>query len=519
MTRRGLLRSSAVFSGMTLLSRLAGFARDILQASLFGASAAMDAFVIAYRIPNYLRRIFAEGSFASAFVPAYAALREQGDAAALREFRDHVAGALCAVVLLVAGLGMLAAPLVAAVFAPGALDDPAQIERISAMLRITFPYLVFIALTALAGAILNSHGRFGLAALTPVLHNVAMIAAMLMLAPLFAVPPMALAWGVLLAGVLQFLLLWPALGRLGVRPRLRFNLRHPAVRRVGTLMLPTLFSSSVAQLNLLVGTVFASLLVTGSQTWLYTADRLSEFPLGLFGVAIGTVILPHLSARFAEGDREGCARAIDWGLRMVALVGLPAGLGLLLLAEPLTATLFQHGRFTAHDATMAAWALSATSVAVPAFMLTKVLLPAYFSRQDTVTPMRAAIITVFINIGLMVLITTPLWWFQVPGAHVGIALATALAGIANAVLLWRWLRRDGIVEPQPGWGRFLVQIALGLGLMLLVVLLLRQQVGAFGELPALTRLGWLLVTVLAGALAYAAGLLLAGLRPRQVWAH
>jgi putative peptidoglycan lipid II flippase len=513
---RGLLRSSAVFGGMTLLSRVAGFVRDILQASLFGASAAMDAFVIAYRIPNYLRRIFAEGSFASAFVPAYAALREQGDAAALREFRDHVAGALCAVVLLVAGLGMLAAPLVAMLFAPGVLDDPAQLERISAMLRITFPYLVFIALAALAGAVLNSHGRFGLAALTPVLHNVAMIAAMLLLAPLFEVPPMALAWGVLLAGLLQFLLLWPALGRLGLRPRLRFNLRHPAVRRVGTLMLPTLFSSSVAQLNLLVGTVFASLLVTGSQTWLYTADRLSEFPLGLFGVAIGTVILPHLSARFAEGDQTGCARAIDWALRMVVLVGLPAGLGLLLLAGPLTDTLFQHGRFTAHDAEMAALALSATSLAVPAFMLSKVLLPAYFSRQDTVTPMRAAIATVFINIGLMVLITTPLWWFEVPGAHVGIALATALAGIANAVLLWRWLRRDGIVQPQPGWGRLLAQAGLGLLLMAVVVLALRQQVGDFGALPALQRVGWLLATVAAGALAYALGLLLAGVRPRQL---
>jgi len=517
--KRGLLGSSAVFGGMTLLSRIAGFVRDILQASLFGASAAMDAFVIAYRIPNYLRRIFAEGSFASAFVPAYAAVREQGDEAALREFRDHVAGALCAVVLLVAGLGMLAAPLVAALFAPGALDDPGQIERIAAMLRITFPYLVFIALTALAGAVLNSHGRFGLAALTPVLHNVAMIAAMLALAPLFEVPPMALAWGVLLAGVLQFLLLWPALGRLGARPRLRLDFRHPAVRRVGTLMLPTLFSSSVAQLNLLVGTVFASLLVTGSQTWLYTADRLSEFPLGLFGVAIGTVILPHLSARFIEGDQIGYARAIDWALRMVALVGLPAGLGLLMLAGPLTATLFQHGRFTAHDAQMAAWALSATSLAVPAFMLSKVLLPAYFARQDAVTPMRAAIATVFINIGLMVLLTTPLWWFGVPGAHVGIALATALAGIANAMLLWHWLRRDGIVQPQSGWGRFLLQIGVGLVLMGLAVLALRQHVGDFGELPALQRVAWLLVTVVAGALAYAAGLLLAGIHPRRVWVH
>ena len=516
---RGLLRSTAVFSSMTLLSRLAGFARDVLQASLFGASAAMDAFVIAYRIPNYLRRIFAEGSFSSAFVPAYSAVKEQGDPAALREFVDHVAGALCAVVLVVAGLGMLAAPLIAMLFAPGAIDDPAQIERISSMLMITFPYLFFISLTALAGAVLNSHGRFGLAAVTPVLHNFAMIAAMLALAPLMAMSPEALAWGVLLAGIAQFLLLWPALGRLGIRPRLRLDFGHPAVRQVGRLMLPTLFSSSVAQLNLLVGTVFASLLVTGSQTWLYMSDRLAEFPLGLFGVAIGTVILPHLSSRFAAGDAEGYGRAIDWALRMVVLVGLPAGVGLMLLAEPLTATLYQHGRFTAHDAQMAALALSAMSLAVPAFMLSKVLLPAYFSRQDTRTPMRAAIITVAINVVLTVLFTTPLWWFKIEGAHVGIALATALAGIANAALLWRWLRRDGIVKPQPGWGRLLLQVGFGLLALAAAVLAVRAEVGSFGVLPVMHRLGWLFTAVLAGAAAYAIALLAVGVRPRRVWAH
>ncbi len=519
MKRPALLRSTAVFSAMTLISRIAGFARDILQASLFGASAAMDAFVIAYRIPNYLRRVFAEGSFSSAFVPAYSALKEKGDQEAVRDFLDHVAGALCAVVVLVAGLGMLAAPWIAAVFAPGALDDPEQIERISAMLRITFPYLVFISLTALAGAVLNSHGKFGLAAVTPVLHNVAMITAMLALAPLFHVPPMALAWGVVLAGVAQFLLLWPALGRLGVRPRFKLDFRHPAVRKVGELMLPTLFSSSVAQLNLIVGTVFASLLVTGSQTWLYNSDRLSEFPLGLFGVAIGTVILPHLSSRHGAGDAEGYAKAIDWGLRMVFLVGIPAGVGLFMLAEPLASAMFQHGRFTAHDARMTALALSAMSIAVPAFMLTKVLLPAFYSRQDTRTPMRAAIATVFINVALTVLITTPLWWFEIDGAHAGIALATALAGIANAALLWRWLHRDGIYTAQKGWARYLFQILLAATVMAAVLGALRVHFGDFTAMPVTHRVLSVLACVVAGALAYALALLAVGLRPRQVWVH
>ena len=517
--RRALLRSTAVFSAMTLLSRLAGLARDVLQAGLFGASAAMDAFVIAYRIPNYLRRIFAEGSFSSAFVPAYAALKDEGDREAVRGFLDHVAGALCAIVVVVAGLGMLAAPWIAVAFAPGALDQPGQIDTIAAMLRITFPYLVFISLTALAGAVLNSHGRFGLAAVTPVLHNIAMIAAMLALAPLLDVPPMALAWGVVIAGALQLALLWPALGRIGARPRFRLDFRHPAVRKVGALMLPTLFSSSVAQLNLIVGTIFASLLVTGSQTWLYSADRLSEFPLGLFGVAIGTVILPHLSSRFAAGDDAGYAKAIDWGLRMVMLAGIPAGVGLLMLAEPLASAMFQRGAFTAEDARMTGLALSATAIAVPAFMLTKVLLPAFYSRQDTTTPMRAAIATVFINIALIAAITTPLWYYGIDGAHAGIALATALAGVANAALLWIWLHRDGLYRTQPGWGRYLVQVLLAAAVMAVALGALRWWLGDFTAMAQGPRILAAIGCVAAGAGVYALALLAVGIRPRQVWAH
>ena len=264
MKPSGLLRSTAVFSAMTLLSRIAGFVRDMVQAQLFGAGGIVDAFAVAYRIPNYLRRIFAEGSFASAFVPVLSELRQKNDPAALKDFLDHVAGALCATVLVVSGLGMLAAPLVVAIIAPGSLDDPAKFELTSHLLRIVFPYLALVSMTALAGAVLNSFQRFALPAVTPVLHNLAVIAAMLWLSPLLAVPITALAWGVLAAGVLQLVLLWPAMGRLGLRPRLRFQLKHPGVRRVGRLMLPTLFSSSVAQLNLIVGTVFASLLVDGS---------------------------------------------------------------------------------------------------------------------------------------------------------------------------------------------------------------------------------------------------------------
>lgn len=515
--KAGLLRSTTVFSAMTLLSRLAGFVRDNLQARMFGSSAAMDAFVIAYRIPNYLRRIFAEGSMQMAFVPVLNEIRERGDQAALKDFIDHMAGALFAVVLVVTGLGMLAAPLVAAAVPKDWLGDPATLGLAAEMLLITFPYLIFISLMAVVASVLNSFGKFALPAVTPVLHNLVMIAAMLFFAKYFDEPVKALAWGVLVAGFLQLAVLWPALGRLGLRPRLKPGFRHPDVRRVGKLMLPTLFSSSVAQLNLLVGTVFALMLATGSQTWLYLSDRLVEFPLGLFGVAIGTVILPHLSRRHAATDAEGYSAALDWGMRLSLLVGMPAGVGLFVLAEPLTAVVYQGNKFTPYDTRMAALSLAAMSLAVPAFMLSKVLSPAFFARQDTRTPMRAAIWTVIANVLMTIAFTLPLWWFEVEGAHGGIALATGLAGIFNAWLLWKYLRRDGLLQPRPGWGRHLARIGAGCALMAAVVLAISWHIGDWTTIAnPWHRAGLLLGTVAAGAATYGLALLAFGLRPRDL---
>ena len=516
MKPSGLLRSTAVFSAMTLLSRIAGFVRDMVQAQLFGAGGIVDAFAVAYRIPNYLRRIFAEGSFASAFVPVLSELRQRNDPAALKDFLDHVAGALCAVVLVVSGLGMLAAPLVVAVIAPGSLDSPEKFALPSHLLRIVFPYLALVSMTALAGAVLNSFQRFALPAVTPVLHNLAVIAAMVWLSPLLAVPITALAWGVLAAGVLQLALLWPAMGRLGLRPRLRLKLNHPGVRRVGALMLPTLFSSSVAQLNLIVGTMFASVLVDGSQSWLYYSDRLVEFPLGLFGVALATVILPHLSRRSADGDATGYADALDWGLRTVLLLAVPAALGLALLAEPLSITMFERGQFAADDSRMTALSLVAMSLGIPGFMASKVLLSAFYARQDTRTPMRAAIRTVLINVALTAALVTPLWLAGIPGAHAGIALATGLAGLANAWLLWRALKRDSDFRLSAGWGRHLLRIALACGALAGAVLLADHFIGDWRDWSGTMR--WLLMlgAVSAGAAAYGLALLTAGWRPREL---
>lgn len=512
-----LARASALFGSMTLLSRIAGLVRDWLQAVTFGAGPAVSAFVVAYRIPNYLRRIFAEGSFASAFVPVLSALRESGDDRAIQDFLDHVAGALLAAVVLVTALGWLAAPWIARGFLAFASGDNAIPVGLTAdMLRITFPYLVFISMTALAGGVLNSFRQFGLPAFAPVLHNLSVIAAILFAGSWFAVPEMALAWGVCLAGLLQALLLWPALGRLGLRPRLRLDPRHPGVIKVFRLMLPTLFSSSVAQFNLLVGTMAASLLVASAQSWLYYSDRLIELPLGLFGVAIGTVILPHLSGKHAHADDDGYAASLDWGLRAVLLVALPAAVGLGVLAAPICATLFNYGAFAAHDTAMTATAVTAMSVGIPAFMLSKVLLAGFFSRQDTQTPMRVAIVTVAVNIILIIALVWPLWRAGHPAAHAGIALATALAGIANAGLLARGLRRRGLLRLQPGWARYLSRLLIAVLAMGLLIGWLKSLVGDWNALSAGWRVAHLAAVVGAGGAAYGLLLLILGLRPRHL---
>lgn len=504
VSKHGLLRSTAVFGSMTFISRLAGLARDLLQASLFGTGAAVSAFVIAYRIPNYLRRIFAEGSFSSAFVPVLSELREKGDETQVQDFLNHIAGALLAVVLVVTACGIALSPWLARLFLLMAGRDSELVGLTADMMRITFPYLAFISMTALAGAVMNSFRHFGLPAFIPVLHNLAIIFAMLVLAQYFKVPAFALAWGVFLAGLLQFCVMWPALRRFGLKPQFKLDYRHPGVQRVFKLMLPTVFSSSVAQLNLLVGTVFASALVVNAQSWLYYSDRLTEFPLGLFGVAIGTVILPHLSRQHAAENREGYNHALDWGMKTVCLIGIPAAVGLMLLAEPLCASLFQYGKFDAQDTRMVAAAVSAMSIGIPAFMLSKVLLPAFFSRHDTKTPMKVAVWTVLVNIVLIALLVSLLRWLESPFAHVGIALATALAGIFNAIALARLLRNEGVYSPEPGWGRWLLKIAVACAVMAAVVLLISWQVGDWRLLPGLHRIGWLLAAVVAGASSYLA---------------
>ncbi|GAB4189371.1 MAG: murein biosynthesis integral membrane protein MurJ [Wenzhouxiangellaceae bacterium] len=469
----------------TLLSRLLGFIRDMVIARVFGAGGATDAFFVAFRIPNFLRRLFAEGSFSLAFVPVFSAYREQGDQRGLKELLDAVTGSLLAVLLLITGLGVFAAGAVISVFAPGFLDQPEQFTLARDLLRITFPYLLLISLTALAGGVLNTMGRFFVPAVTPVLLNIALISAALLGAPYFEQPVTALAWGVLAAGVAQLLLQIPVLMRLQLLPRPRWGWAHAGVRRIAKLMLPTLFGSSVAQINLLFDTLLASLLVSGSVTWLYYADRLLEFPLGVFGVALATVILPTLSRRVAAGDRTAEQATLAWALRWSWLISVPAAVGLGVLAKALLVSLFAYQAFTPADAGMAAWALTAYAGGLPAFILIKALAPAYYARQDTATPVRIGVMAMLLNMGLNLVFITLLayylspqpdsGWLEMlaaaPGAHAGLALASAASAWLNAGLLWRGLKQRQQAPAAGALSSTLWRVLCAAALMLAALLL------------------------------------------------
>src|SRR6201991_5022527 len=412
MKTPSLLRGMLSFSGATFIPRVLGLVREQAIAYAFGANAATDAFWVAFRIPNFLRRLFAEGSFSVAFVPVFTEVKEKQSHEELKQLVARTAGTLGGVLLVVTALGVLGAGWVARGFAPGSIDEPVKLALTTDLLRITFPFLFFVSLTALAGGVLNSFHKFGLPALTPVILNLCMIAGALWLAPHLETPIMALGWAIFAAGILQLLVQLPALKSLDLLSLPRWGWNHPDVRRIMRLMVPTLFGSSVAQINLLLDTLIAAHLIDGSQSWLSQADRFLELPLGVFGVALGTVILPSLSRHHVATDGAGFSRALDWGLRITLLIAVPAMFALMLLSEPLVATLFQHGKFTAFDTRMSSLSITALSFGLPAFALVKVLLPAFYSRQDTKTPVRAGVASLVLNMvfnGLFLLLLFSLW--------------------------------------------------------------------------------------------------------------
>lgn len=503
-----LAKSSLTFSFMTLLSRVLGFVRDMVAAFIFGAGPGYDAFVLSFRIPNLLRRLFAEGAFSQAFVPVlseYQATRGEGE---VKDFINHVSGNLASVLLVVTVVGILTAPWIIYGFAPGfVLGGERQVLAIE-MLRLTFPYIFFISLTAFAGSILNTHQKFAASAFTPVLLNISLIVASCFIAPHMQCPELALAWGVLIAGVVQLGFQVPFLIKINALPRPQINWRDPAVRRVLILMPPAIFGAAISQITLLVDSWFASFLVIGSISWLYYADRLMEFPLGIIGVGLATVILPSLSKYHAKGDREQFNNTLDWGLRCVLLIGIPAALGLFMLAGPLIATLFYSGKFIGKDVVMTQQCLMAYALAVIGIMVAKIFSSAFYATQNIKTPVKISMGILVVNVTLNASLINLY-------AHVGLALATSITAVINALCLgYKWHAMHKL-NFSDGWYHFVGQLFVANLGMFLFLYALRYDLNVWLNWQRSYRVIMLSGLVTGGGLIYVSILLLTGVRPRQ----
>lgn len=506
---KSLFKSTTVVASMTMVSRIFGFLRDMVTAQFFGATAAFDAFSVAFRIPNLMRRLFAEGSFSQAFVPVLSEYQKKKSHEDINEFINAIAGTLGFILLCVTIAGVVFAPWIIRLFAPGFETQGARFDMAVTMLRITFPYLFLISLTAFAGAILNTYSRFWVAAFTPVFLNICMIAAAFWLSPRLQIPITSLAWGVLIAGIVQLLFQFPFLRRMHLLPRPKIRFHDPGVRRVLKLMVPALFGVSVSQVNLLLDTLFASLLIVGSVSWLYFSDRLMEFPLGVIGVAISTVILPHLSRHHAAESHDDFSHTIDWALRLVLLVGLPAAVVFAVISGPLLSTLLQHGHFDGYAVIMASKSLSMFALGIAPFMLIKILAAGFYAKQDLRTPVRIGIIAMISNMVFNIILIWPL-------KHAGIALATSLSAILNAGFLLYFLRKRAIYKPRDGWNYFAFRLLFANTLLAVFLWFGSGSLQEWITQGVWWRVLHLSGLLLIGVVLYFAGLWLAGLRPRHV---
>ncbi len=446
-----------------MLSRVLGLVRDMVLMSVFGAGGMMDAFLVAFKIPNFLRRLFAEGAFSQAFVPVLSEYQAK-PLANRRLLISQMAGVLLLILSALTAIVIAIAPLVISVFAVGFIHQPDKFATAVELLRITFPYLLFISMTAFASSILQSVNRFAMPAFAPVLLNLTLIVAAIWVAPLLARPILSLGYAVAVAGLLQLLIQLPQLHqeKLLVKPSVGFG--HTGVKKILRLMLPALFGVSITQVNLLVNTLFASFMANGSVSWLYTAERMSELPLGLIGVAIGTVILPSLSLSATGNDHRAFQDTLDWALRWVMLIGVPAALAIFMISNVMMLALFGHGQFSRHDTQMSGFALQCLSGGVLGFMLIKVFAPAFFARQDSKTPVKIGIIAMVANIGLSIVLIKLFDWLSLP-QHGALALANSLASLINAGLLYTALHRQQIFRFASHWYGLMLKLLVANGIM------------------------------------------------------
>ncbi len=510
---RAIFKSTSVVGFTTLISRITGLARDMVYSQTFGAGPLADAFLVAFKIPNFLRRLFAEGAFSQAFVPVISEYKEKRTQDEVRELVDGVSGTLGAILFVVTVLGVIGAPVIIFCFAPGWHDDvQGRFDLAVDMLRWTFPYLFFISLTALLSGVLNTYGRFALPAFTQVIMNVVMIVFAVWLAPYTENPGVTLAIGVFVSGVLQVGFQLPAVIRLGLFRMPRWRPAAEGVRRIGRLMIPGILGSSMAQVSLLLDTIIASFLIGGSVAWLYFADRLMEFPLGVFSIALATVILPGLSRHHANASPEKFTNTIDWALRLVILLVSPAAVAMLVFAGPMTATIFGYGKFGPRDVQMASYALMAYSWGLLGFSLVKVLAPGYFARQDTRTPVRIALIALAVNMLLNIAVVLPAHVLGFPIPHVLLATSTCISAAINTVLLWRGLVKIGVYKPRTGWGVLIARIVTANAAMAALLVWMAGDLASWLATPPLQRALHLAVCIVAAAALYFAALFVSGVR-------
>ena len=520
-----LLRSGAIFSAMTMISRVLGLVRDAVFARYFPVDGAYEAFLVAFRIPNLMRRLVAEGAFSLAFVPVLSEYKQKRSRAELKDLIDHVAGTLALILLIISIIGVLASPWIIASFAAGFEGkEGARPELATDLLRITFPYILFISLSALIAGILNTFQNFAIPALTPVLLNIVLIISAVWVAPLFDDPVTALAWGVLFGGIVQLAFQVPFVYRLGLLPTPKFKWRHTGVNKIMKLMAPAIIGSSAAQINLLLNTFIASFLVVGSMGWLYYSDRFVELPLALFGVAIGTVILPKLSQDHADYQigseaKEAFSATLDWAIRIGLLIALPATAGLVLLAMPILVTVIGYGAFTWHDTQMSALSLMTYALGLPAFILVKILAPGFYARQDTKTPVKIGLIAIGTNMLLNVAIVLPWFLSGHTGAHAGLALSTALAAYVNAGLLFYVLYKQGIFQAQRGWLRYGLKIMVATALMSTLLYVFIPADLWWKQAAAIERIMCLLLLIAVAMSSFFATLYLLRLNIRQLLRH
>jgi putative peptidoglycan lipid II flippase len=515
-----LLNALAKVGSMTFISRILGFVRDTLIARVFGAGMLSDAFIVAFKIPNLLRRVSAEGAFSQAFVPILAEYKSQRSFDETKSLINRVATWLGIILVMVTLLGMLAAPFIVSLIAPGFRADPNKMQLTVELLRITFPYIFFISLVSMAGGVLNTYNKFGIPAFTPVWLNVSMIAAILFFADHFAEPIKVLAWAVFIGGFLQLLFQIPFLKQIGLLPRFELNpdgANHDkGVSRILKLMGPAVLGVSVAQISLIINTIFASFLVTGSVSWLYYADRLMEFPTGVLGVALGTILLPSLSKAYASSDSGEYSQLLDWGLRLTFILAAPAAVALAVLATPLVTSLFHYGKFTAIDVAMTQQALVAYSFGLLGLILVKILAPGFYARQNIKTPVKIAVFTLVATQLMNLLFVFGLSnLYPEFGKHAGLALAIGLGACLNAGLLYYHLRKADVYQPQAGWDVFMLKLVIALSVMGVVLYFAMGDISQWLQYSLLKRLIYLTVLVLIGALSYFSSLFLLGFRPRD----